>query len=66
MENNLSAILGRRRLKIKQVSDETGISRTTLTELYYCRSKGITFEVLFKLCDYLSITPNDLLIVESM
>lgn len=59
MSNNLSKILGERLLKISTVAKETGISRTTLTSIYYKRNKGISNDVLLKLCNYLKITPND-------
>lgn len=49
IKNKLSRILGERRLKITQLSKETGISRTTLTAIYYDRSEGISFGVLEKL-----------------
>lgn len=61
LDNNLSAILGERLIKITQVSKDTGISRTTLTNLYYKRSKAISGDVLHKLCDYLGCTVGDLL-----
>ena len=61
MNNNLSMILGERLLKISFVAKETGISRTTLTNLYYKRSKSISGRVLNKLCAYLNITPDILL-----
>lgn len=38
---NLSEILGKRRLKIAKVAADTGISRTTLTSLYYDTVKGV-------------------------
>nr|DAW90259.1 MAG TPA: Cro/C1-type HTH DNA-binding domain protein [Bacteriophage sp.] len=60
IKNNLSAILGKRLIKISEVSDATGISRTTLTNLYYRRSSGITFEVLDKLCKYLNCDVGEL------
>ena len=58
---NLSTLLGARRLKISKVSRDTGISRTTLTSLYYSGAKGITFPVLAKLCDYLDCSLDDLI-----
>ncbi len=61
MDNNLSQILGAKLIKISQVAKDTGISRTTLTNLYYKRSKAISGDVLHKLCDYLNCTVGDLL-----
>lgn len=62
IDNKFSTILGSRLLKITQVSRDTGISRTTLTNLYYKRSAYITFGVLDKLCKYLDCGVGDLLV----
>lgn len=53
--------LGKRLLKISKVAAETGISRTTLTNLYYRKAKGITLETLGTLCAYLNCSVADLL-----
>ena len=60
INNNFSTILGQRLLKITEISEATGISRGTLTSIYYRRAKGITFEVLDKLCEYLECQPSDI------
>ena len=62
MNNNLSEILGRQKKSISEVSRNTGLSRSTLTKLYYEKSKAINFDTLKKLCIELNETPNDLLI----
>ena len=59
--NNLSRILGDRLIKISEVARATGISRTTLTALYYKRCSGVSFETLDKLCKYLDCNVSDLL-----
>ncbi|EOQ22606.1 helix-turn-helix domain-containing protein [Bacillus cereus] len=64
MENNFSVILAKKLWGIGVVSENTGISRTTLTNLYYQRAKGIQFDTLFKICDFLECTPNDLLLIK--
>lgn len=56
----LSAVLGAKRLKIWEVVENTGISRTTLTNMYYDRSKGVYFDVLEKLCAYLDCEVQDI------
>ena len=61
ISNRFSTILGDRLLKISKVSEDTGISRTTLTNLYYRRSSQISFTVLDRLCGYLGCTIGDLL-----
>lgn len=57
----LSRILGDRLLKITDISNATGISRTTLTQLYYKRSQGITLDVLDKLCNHLDCDVGEIL-----
>jgi putative transcriptional regulator len=61
VNNRFSAILGEKLLKISKVSKDTGISRTTLTNLYYQRSTQISFEVLNKLCTYLGCSVEDII-----
>ena len=61
ISNKFSTLLGERLVKISRVSNDTGISRTTLTGLYYRRSKGISFEVLDTLCRHLGCTVCDIL-----
>ena len=57
---NLSVLLAERRLTLSKVSEDTRISRTTLTALSGRGAKGIQFETLNTLCQYLKVTPNEL------
>lgn len=59
---NLSVLLAEKNLKITTVSQETGISRTTLTALANNHSGGIQFETLNTLCAYLDTTPENIFI----
>lgn len=61
INNTFSVLLAKRLLKISKISEDTGISRTTLTNLYYRRSTKITFEVLDKLCNYLDCSISDII-----
>ena len=61
INNKFSTMLGERLLKISRIAEETGISRTTLTNLYYRRSTQISFDVLDKLCKYLNCSVGDIL-----
>ncbi len=45
--------MGEKRLKISDVSKDTGINRGTITRLYHETALRIDFEVLDKLCEYL-------------
>lgn len=60
IENKFAVLLAKRRLKISKVSKDTGISRTTLTSLYYEKTKSISLETLNKLCEYLQCDVNDI------
>lgn len=57
---NLSRILGEKKLKISDVSRDTGINRGTLTRLYQETAERIDLEVMDQLCDYLKCDVSDL------
>lgn len=57
----LSEILGRKKLKISDVIRETGVTRPTLTSLYYGKGNGISFDTLNSLCRYLKVGTDDLI-----
>ena len=46
---------------IRQLSEETGISRLSLTKLYDGEGKGIEWSTLNTLCSYFNCTIGDLL-----
>ncbi|MCM3270314.1 helix-turn-helix domain-containing protein [Paenibacillus elgii] len=58
--NKLSEIMGRKRLKISDVVDGTGLARNTVTELYHGRAKRIDLETLDKLCLYLNVSVGEI------
>ena len=57
---NLAVLLAQRRLTITRASQDTGISRTTLTALCSGSAKGVQFDTLNALCQYLKVAPGDL------
>ena len=59
--NNLSTIMGKQRIKISTLHELTGISRSTLTKLYYDKTKMIELNTIDKLCLALDVTPGELL-----
>lgn len=61
MKNNMRVILAKKRLKVADVARETGLSKSTLTALYYERAKNPTFETLQKVADFLEVTIDELL-----
>lgn len=50
IENKLSEVMGRKRLKISDVIEMTGLARNTVAELYHGRAKRVDLETLDKLC----------------
>lgn len=58
---NLAVILAEKNMRLTQISQATGLSRTTLSSLAYNYSKGIQFDTLNTICTFLNITPNDLI-----
>ncbi len=64
LTNKFSSLLGARRIKISDVAQGTGISRTTLTKLYYNNGEGIHYSVLEKLCNFLGCNVDDIFCME--
>ncbi|HFI0462681.1 helix-turn-helix domain-containing protein [Streptococcus suis] len=64
MKNNLRVILAKQRKKVSDVHEATGISKTTLTSLYYERTKNPETETLLKVANYLGVTIDELLTPE--
>lgn len=64
MKNDLRILLAKQRKKISDVHEATGISKTTLTALYYERTKNPETETLLKVANYLGVTIDELLTPE--
>lgn len=58
--NHFAVLLAKKKLKISLIHRETGISRTTLTKLYYDKIQMINLDVLNKLCNYLDCEIEDI------
>lgn len=58
---NLSRMLGEKKLKISDVSRDTGLNRGTLTRLYQETAERVDLDVLEQLCRYLDCEVGDLL-----
>lgn len=61
VSNRLSTLLGEKRMSISEASRRTGISRTTLTNLYYEKGEAISFSVLAQLCVLFNCGVGDIL-----
>ncbi len=57
---NLSTLLGARKLKITDVFNATGISRSTLSGLYYEQATRIDFKTVETLCGFLGVGVGEL------
>lgn len=64
MKNNLRIILAKQRKKVSDVHEATGISKSTLTALYYERAKNPSLDTLKKVSSYLGVTLDELLTQE--
>ncbi|RSJ78838.1 helix-turn-helix protein [Streptococcus cristatus] len=64
MKNNFRVLLAKQRKKVSDVYKATGISKTTLTSLYYERTKRPDIETLQKVSEYLGVTVDEFLKVE--
>lgn len=61
---HLSRMMGEKKLKISDVSRDTGINRGTITRLYQETAVRVEFEVLEELCRYFDCSIGDLLEVD--
>lgn len=61
MKNNLRIILAEQRKKVSDIHKATGISKTTLTALYYERTKNPDSLTLLKISECLGVTIDELL-----
>lgn len=59
LANRLNVLLAERDLTIKQVTQETGISRNTISNLVNNPFGNISIDTVDVLCNYLSVTPTD-------
>ena len=60
----LDVMLALRKARSRDLAAHVGITETNLSLLKSGRVKGIRFETLEKICDYLQCQPGDLLVYE--
>ncbi|WAW14416.1 helix-turn-helix domain-containing protein [Peptostreptococcus equinus] len=60
IKNNLSKIMGEKLMKVSDVSENTGVSRQTIANIYNRRSSGIQFDTLNSLCTHLDCGISDI------
>lgn len=60
----LSTLMGAKRVTIQEVHNSTGLSRNTISNLYYDRATRVDYETVSRLCDYFQCEVEDLLSCE--
>lgn len=57
----LNVMLAERNVKAKELAEYVGITETNLSLLKQGKVKGLRFDTLEKICEYLNCQPGDLL-----
>ncbi len=60
LKNHLSKLMGEKRYTIVEVSRKTGLTTSTISNLYNDKVKRLDFDTLEKLCKLFNCQPNDL------
>ncbi len=58
---NLDVVLAQRKMSSKELAQAIGITEANLSLLKRGKVKGVRFETLAAICDYLECQPGDLL-----
>jgi putative transcriptional regulator len=65
IHSKLHVLMGQHKIKsIRQLSEQTGISRLSLTKLYDGEGKGIEYATLNTLCKFFQCNVGDILVYE--
>jgi len=60
INNKLSEILGRKRIRMSELQKMTDLSQTAIINLYYNKTKSVSFETMNKICNALECNTQDL------
>lgn len=60
INNKLSEILGRKRIRMSELQKMTGLSQTAIINLYYNKTRSVNFETINKLCNALECNTQEL------
>ncbi|MFA6989111.1 MAG: helix-turn-helix transcriptional regulator [Candidatus Gastranaerophilaceae bacterium] len=60
IKNNLSKIMGEKRINMVKLSELTGLSRNAIFQLYHDKTSQITFDTINKMCTALQCTTQEL------
>lgn len=66
MKCKLSTMMGRARYSIQDVHVKTGLSRSTVTQLYHDKATRIDFETIERLCKLFNCEINDLFCLDGI
>ena len=61
----LDVMLARRKVKSKDLAEFVGMTEANMSLLKQGKVKGVRFETLEKICEYLECQPGELLIFEA-
>jgi putative transcriptional regulator len=50
IKNKLSELMGRKRIKMSEVADMTGLTRAAIGKIYHDQNKSISYDTVNKLC----------------
>ena len=64
IENRLSHFAFKKRVTISQIHRDTGISRSTLTKMYYNQIRNVNLDVIERLCCYFGCQIHDMISVK--
>ena len=59
--NRFSRLVGERRVAVKAVAEATGLSRTSLHDLYHDRTTRIDLATIDRLCSYFGVDTQQLM-----
>ena len=60
IKNNLSKLMGEKRINIQEMHNVTGLSRSTLSNIYHARVTNVSLNTINKICWYLDCKVGDL------
>jgi putative transcriptional regulator len=60
IKNNLSRIMGEKRINMAELSRKSGLNRTTIFQLYHNKTNQVSFDTIDKLCTALNVSVGEL------
>ncbi|TPR38590.1 helix-turn-helix domain-containing protein [Apilactobacillus micheneri] len=61
MKNNLSMLMGAKRINICKLSENTGVSRNTISNIYNQKNVNTNLRTFLSICDYFLIPLHELI-----